>query len=116
MLVFFFRFRDSLEGDVIVVRAIQSDHKVSSYRLVKPSKYSRSKRPSHFDRRTSKMERLEKEGAGRKESQRDTGNEKSFMPSLIKISKPSCVSVGATLECSSGPRAQPLASPFIPLE
>ncbi|XP_016055705.1 PREDICTED: cilia- and flagella-associated protein 44 [Miniopterus natalensis] len=67
------RFRDSLEGDVIVVRAIQSDHKVSSYRLVKPSKYSKSKRPSHFDRRASKMERFEKEGAGRKESQRDTG-------------------------------------------
>lgn len=67
------RFRDSLESDMVVVHAIQSDHKVSSYRLVKPSKYSRSKRASQSERRTSKFERFEKEGAGRKDSQRDTG-------------------------------------------
>ncbi|XP_019303927.2 cilia- and flagella-associated protein 44 isoform X1 [Panthera pardus] len=67
------RFRDSLESDTIVVHAIQSDHKISSYRLVKPSKYSKSKRPSQSERRTSKLERFEKEGAGRKDSQKDTG-------------------------------------------
>ncbi|XP_045758828.1 cilia- and flagella-associated protein 44 [Mirounga angustirostris] len=67
------RFRESLESDTIVVHAIQSDHKISSYRLVKPSKYSKSKRTSLSDRRTSKLERLEKEGAGRKDSQKDTG-------------------------------------------
>ncbi|XP_057162733.1 cilia- and flagella-associated protein 44 isoform X3 [Ursus arctos] len=66
------RFRESLESDTIVVHAIQSDHKISSYRLVKPSKYSKSKRTSLSDRRTSKMERFEKEGAGRKDSQKDT--------------------------------------------
>ncbi|XP_059777114.1 cilia- and flagella-associated protein 44 isoform X1 [Balaenoptera ricei] len=67
------RFRDSLESDTIVVHAIQSDHKISSYRLVKPSKYSKSKRPSQSERRVSKFERFEKEGTGRKDSQRDTG-------------------------------------------
>ncbi|XP_045857465.1 cilia- and flagella-associated protein 44 [Meles meles] len=67
------RFRESLESDTIVVHAIRSDHKISSYRLVKPSKYSKFKRTSLSDRRTSKLERLEKEGAGRKDSQRDTG-------------------------------------------
>ncbi|XP_034514468.1 cilia- and flagella-associated protein 44 isoform X4 [Ailuropoda melanoleuca] len=66
------RFRESLESDTIVVHAIQSDHKISSYRLVKPSKYSKSKRTSLSDRRTSKMEKFEKEGAGRKDSQKDT--------------------------------------------
>ncbi|XP_007108020.2 cilia- and flagella-associated protein 44 [Physeter macrocephalus] len=67
------RFRGSLESDTIVVHAIQSDHKISSYRLVKPSKYSKSKRPSQSERRASKFERFEKEGTGRKDSQRDTG-------------------------------------------
>ncbi|XP_007453209.1 PREDICTED: WD repeat-containing protein 52, partial [Lipotes vexillifer] len=67
------RFRDSLESDTIVVHAIQSDHKISSYRLVKPSKYSKSKRPSQSERRASKFERFETEGTGRKDSQRDTG-------------------------------------------
>uniref|UniRef100_A0A8C6F6C3 Cilia- and flagella-associated protein 44 n=1 Tax=Monodon monoceros TaxID=40151 RepID=A0A8C6F6C3_MONMO len=67
------RFRDSLESDTIVVHAIQSEHKISSYRLVKPSKYSKSKRPSQSERRASKFERFETEGTGRKDSQRDTG-------------------------------------------
>ncbi|XP_070322028.1 cilia- and flagella-associated protein 44 isoform X2 [Odocoileus virginianus] len=67
------RFRDSLESDTIVVHAIQSDHKISSYRLVKPSKYSKTKRTSQSERRPSKFERFEKEGTGRKDSQRDTG-------------------------------------------
>uniref|UniRef100_A0A8D2C9B5 Cilia and flagella associated protein 44 n=1 Tax=Sus scrofa TaxID=9823 RepID=A0A8D2C9B5_PIG len=67
------RFRDSLENDTIVVHAIQSDHKISSYRLVKPSKYSKSKRPSQSERRPSKLERFEKDGTGKKHSQRDTG-------------------------------------------
>ncbi|XP_045041713.2 cilia- and flagella-associated protein 44 isoform X2 [Desmodus rotundus] len=67
------RFRDSLESDTIVVHAIQSDHKISSYRLVKPSKYSRFKRASQSERRASKLERFEKEGIGRKDSQKDTG-------------------------------------------
>ncbi|KAM5335444.1 cilia- and flagella-associated protein 44 isoform 2-T2 [Glossophaga mutica] len=67
------RFRDSLESDTIVVHAIQSDHKVSSYRLAKPSKYSKFKRASQSERRASKLERFEKEGIGRKDSQKDTG-------------------------------------------
>ncbi|OWK00547.1 hypothetical protein Celaphus_00019586 [Cervus elaphus hippelaphus] len=67
------RFRDSLESDTIVVHAIQSDHKISSYRLMKPSKYSKTKRASQSERRPSKFERFEKEGTGRKDSQRDTG-------------------------------------------
>ncbi|KAI4579213.1 hypothetical protein MJT46_000581 [Ovis ammon polii x Ovis aries] len=67
------RFRHSLENDIIVVHAIQSDHKISSYRLVKPSKYSKTKRASQSERRPSKFERFEKEGTGRKDSQRDTG-------------------------------------------
>lgn len=81
----FFRFRDSLESDTIVVHAIQSDHKISSYRLVKPSQYSKSKRPSQSDRRPSKLERFEKEGAGRKDSLRDTGslNDKKAFRSLL---------------------------------
>ncbi|KAF6117974.1 cilia and flagella associated protein 44 [Phyllostomus discolor] len=66
------RFRDSLESDTIVVHAIQSDHKISSYRLSKPSKYSKFKRASQSERRASKLERLEKEGIGRKDSQKDT--------------------------------------------
>ncbi|KAK1343893.1 hypothetical protein QTO34_014449 [Cnephaeus nilssonii] len=71
------RFRDSLEGDTIVVHAIQSDHKITSYRLVKPSKYFKSKRPSQSDRRASKLERYEKEGTGRKDSQKETGGDTS---------------------------------------
>ncbi|XP_010628403.1 cilia- and flagella-associated protein 44 isoform X1 [Fukomys damarensis] len=67
------RFRDSLESDIIVVHAIQSDHKISSYRLVKPSKYSKLKQISQSDRRPSKLDRLEKEGPGRRDSLRDTG-------------------------------------------
>jgi hypothetical protein len=73
-LFYFFRFRDPLENDIIVVHAIQSDHKISSYRLVKPSKYSKLKRISLSDRRQSKMERFEKEGSGRKDSQKETGS------------------------------------------
>ncbi|XP_021065572.1 cilia- and flagella-associated protein 44 [Mus pahari] len=67
------RFREPLESDTIVVYATQSDHQIASYRLVKPSKYSKLKRPSQSERRPSKLERFEKEGPGRKESQRDTG-------------------------------------------
>ncbi|XP_064136571.1 cilia- and flagella-associated protein 44 [Loxodonta africana] len=67
------RFRDSLESDAIVVHAIQSSHKITSYRLVKPSKYSMFRGTSQSDRRLSKLERLEKEGVGKKESQKDTG-------------------------------------------
>ncbi|KAK2509204.1 hypothetical protein MC885_003405 [Smutsia gigantea] len=77
------RFRDSLESDTIVVHAIQSDHKISSYRLVKPSKYSKSKRPSQSERRASKLERFEKEGAGRKDSQGDTGGSVSMAEESI---------------------------------
>ncbi|XP_063081042.1 cilia- and flagella-associated protein 44 isoform X3 [Cavia porcellus] len=67
------RFRDSLESDVIVVHAIQSEHKISSYRLVKPSKYSKLKQTSQSDRRLSKVDRLEKEGPVKRDSQKDTG-------------------------------------------
>lgn len=78
-----------------MVHAIQSDHKITSYRLVKPSKYFKSKRPSQSDRRASKLERYEKEGTGRKDSQKETGNlndHKAFQSSL-KISKPNCIFV-----------------------
>lgn len=70
---FFFRFHDPLESDTVVVYAIQSDHQIASYRLVKPSKYSKLKRPSQSERRASKLERFEKEGPTKKESQKDTG-------------------------------------------
>ncbi|XP_006903052.1 PREDICTED: WD repeat-containing protein 52 [Elephantulus edwardii] len=66
------RFRDSLESDAVVVHAIQTSHKIASYRLVKPSKYFKSKRSSQSERRPSKLERLEKEGAGQRDSQKDT--------------------------------------------
>nr|KAF6473603.1 cilia and flagella associated protein 44 [Rousettus aegyptiacus] len=65
------RFRDSLQSDAIVVHAIQSDHKIASYRLMKPSKYSRAKQTSQSERRPSKMERFDKEGVGKQESQKD---------------------------------------------
>ncbi|MBZ3875207.1 Cilia- and flagella-associated protein 44, partial [Sciurus carolinensis] len=67
------RFRDPLENDTIVVYAIQTDHKISSYRLVKPSKYSKYKRTSQSERKPSKLERFEKEGSGKRDSQKDTG-------------------------------------------
>ncbi|XP_074260450.1 cilia- and flagella-associated protein 44 isoform X3 [Saimiri boliviensis] len=67
------RFRDPLESDTIVVHAIQSDHKITSYRLVQPSKYSKFRRASQSERRPSKLDRFEKEGTGRKDSQRDAG-------------------------------------------
>ncbi|XP_008573041.1 PREDICTED: WD repeat-containing protein 52 [Galeopterus variegatus] len=77
------RFRDSLESDTIVVRAIQSDHKISSYRLVKLSKYSSFKRQSQSDRRASKPDRSEKEGAGRSDSQKDIGGSISIQEESI---------------------------------
>nr|XP_051674406.1 cilia- and flagella-associated protein 44 [Oryctolagus cuniculus] len=77
------RFRDALEGDVVVVHAIQSDHKISSYRLVKPSKYSKFKRPSQAERRQSKFERFEKEGLGKKDSRRDTDESVSIIEEAI---------------------------------
>lgn len=88
-LFYFFRFRDSLESDVIVVHAIQSEHKISSYRLVKPSKYSKLKQTSQSDRRLSKVDRLEKEGPVKRDSQKDTGNpnekEEGILSLFIKI-------------------------------
>ncbi|XP_058517882.1 cilia- and flagella-associated protein 44 isoform X3 [Ochotona princeps] len=77
------RFRDTLEGDIVVVHAIKSDHKISSYRLVKPSKYSKSKRPSQSERRPSKFERFEKEGLGKKDSRRETGESISIIEEAI---------------------------------
>ncbi|GAB1300295.1 Cilia- and flagella-associated protein 44 [Apodemus speciosus] len=77
------RFREPLESDTIVVYAIQSDHQIASYRLTKPSKYSKLKRPSQSERRASKMERFEKEGPGRKESQRDTGGSISLQEESV---------------------------------
>ncbi|KAM5276565.1 cilia- and flagella-associated protein 44 isoform 2-T2 [Hipposideros larvatus] len=67
------RFHDSLQSDAVVVHAIQSEHKISSYRLVKPSKYSRFKRASQSETRGSKLERFDKEGSGIKDGQKDTG-------------------------------------------
>ncbi|XP_053421789.1 cilia- and flagella-associated protein 44 [Nycticebus coucang] len=77
------RFRDPLESDSIVVHAIQSDHKIFSYRLVQPSKYSRLKRASQTERRPSKLERFDKEGPGRKDSQKDTGGSVSIQEDSI---------------------------------
>lgn len=70
------KFHDSLESDTVVVHAIQSDHKIPSYKVVKPSKYSKSKWASQSERRTSNLERTEKEEAGRKDSKKDTGRKK----------------------------------------
>nr|XP_045003959.1 cilia- and flagella-associated protein 44 [Jaculus jaculus] len=67
------RFRDPLDSDTVVVYAIQTDHHISSYRLVRPSKYSKFKRQSQAERRMSKMERFDKEGLGRKDSQKELG-------------------------------------------
>lgn len=97
----FFRFHDSLQSDAIVVHAIQSEHKISSYRLVKPSKYSRYKRASQSETKTSKLDRFDKEGPGIKDSQKDIGNlsdKKAFISSFVKISKLNCLLVGRTLE------------------
>ncbi|XP_031219824.1 cilia- and flagella-associated protein 44 isoform X1 [Mastomys coucha] len=77
------RFREPLESDTIVVYAIQSDHQIASYRLVKPSKYSKLKRPSQSERRPSKLERFEKEGPSKKESQRDTGGSISLQEESV---------------------------------
>lgn len=99
--IFFSRFRDSLQSDAIVVHAIQSDHKIASYRLMKPSKYSRAKQTSQSERRPSKMERFDKEGVGKQESQKDKGNlndKKSFISSFIKILKLNCLFVGRIFE------------------
>lgn len=88
--LFFFRFHDPLESDTVVVYAIQSEHQIASYRLVKPSKYSKLKRPSQSERRMSKMERFEKEGPGRKESIKETGErpaDKRLYIHIAKISK-----------------------------
>lgn len=70
------KFHDSLESDTVVVHAIQSDHKIPSYKVVKPSKYSKSKWASQSGRRTSNLERTEKEEAGRKDSKKDIGRKK----------------------------------------
>lgn len=77
------RFHDPLESDTVVVYAIQSEHQIASYRLVKPSKYSKLKRPSQSERRMSKMERFEKEGPGRKESIKETGGSVSLQEESI---------------------------------
>ncbi|XP_048201777.1 cilia- and flagella-associated protein 44 [Perognathus longimembris pacificus] len=81
------RFRDPLENDTIVVHAIQSDHKITSYRLVKPSKYYKLKRSSLAERRQSKFERFEKEGAGKKDSQKDAGGSISIQEEESLIEK-----------------------------
>ncbi|XP_052596738.1 cilia- and flagella-associated protein 44 isoform X3 [Peromyscus californicus insignis] len=77
------RFHDPLESDTVVVYAIQSEHQIASYRLVKPSKYSKFKRPSQSERRPSKLERFEKEGPGRKESIKETGGSVSLQEESI---------------------------------
>ncbi|XP_051841259.1 cilia- and flagella-associated protein 44 isoform X1 [Antechinus flavipes] len=67
------RFRDVLEFDTVIVHAIQTEHKISTYRLLKLSgKYTRARQMSQADRRISKFERKEKEVSLKKESQKDT--------------------------------------------
>ncbi|XP_074157296.1 LOW QUALITY PROTEIN: cilia- and flagella-associated protein 44 [Sminthopsis crassicaudata] len=67
------RFRDSLEFDTVIVHAIQTEHKISTYRLLKLSgKYTRVRQMSQTDRRVSKFEWKEKEVGLKKESQKDT--------------------------------------------
>ncbi|XP_039698932.1 cilia- and flagella-associated protein 44 isoform X3 [Pteropus medius] len=81
------RFRDSLQSDAIVVHAIQSDHKIASYRLMKPSKYFRAKQASQSERRPSKMERFDKEGVGKQESQKDKGGTVGMPEEIIEKGK-----------------------------
>ncbi|XP_074070622.1 cilia- and flagella-associated protein 44 [Macrotis lagotis] len=67
------RFRDSLEFDTVIVHAIQTEHKISTYRLLKLSgKYTRVKRPSQTERRSSKFDWKDKESSTKKENQRET--------------------------------------------
>ncbi|XP_068925975.1 cilia- and flagella-associated protein 44 [Petaurus breviceps papuanus] len=79
------RFRDSLEFDTIIVHAIQTEHKISTYRLLKLSgKYTKAKRLSQTERRASKFDWKEKEVTVKRESQKDsvplvTGPEEVFM-------------------------------------
>ncbi|KAM4888299.1 cilia- and flagella-associated protein 44 isoform 3-T3 [Thomomys bottae] len=77
------RFRDPLENDTVIVHAIKSDHTITSYRLVKPSKYFKLKRSSLAERRQSKFERFEKEGPGKKDSQKDTAGSISIQEESI---------------------------------
>ncbi|XP_038610697.1 cilia- and flagella-associated protein 44 isoform X3 [Tachyglossus aculeatus] len=68
------RFRDGLEFDTVVVHAILSSHKISTYKLLKPSgQYCQAKRTGISERRQSKCEWKEKEGLGRRDSQKDPG-------------------------------------------
>nr|XP_020862787.1 cilia- and flagella-associated protein 44 isoform X2 [Phascolarctos cinereus] len=80
------RFRDSLEFDTVIVHAIQTEHKISTYRLLKLSgKYTKARRLSQTERRTSKFDWKEKEVvSAKKESQKDaapvaTGSDDIFI-------------------------------------
>ncbi|XP_036602238.1 cilia- and flagella-associated protein 44 [Trichosurus vulpecula] len=68
------RFRDSLEFDTVIVHAIQTEHKISTYRLLKLSgKYNKARRLSQTERRASKFDWKEKEVVLiKRESQKDT--------------------------------------------
>ncbi|XP_034645238.1 cilia- and flagella-associated protein 44 [Trachemys scripta elegans] len=65
------RFRDTLEFDTVVVRAIGSNHQISTYRLLAISEryYKARKQSQTGKRRTSK---LGKEAEQRRESQKET--------------------------------------------
>ncbi|XP_072470087.1 cilia- and flagella-associated protein 44 [Notamacropus eugenii] len=66
------RFRDSLEFDTVIVHAIQTEHKISTYRLLKLSgKYTKAKRLSQTERRASKFDWKEKEVPLKKDNQKD---------------------------------------------
>ncbi|XP_044522710.1 cilia- and flagella-associated protein 44 [Gracilinanus agilis] len=66
------RFRDSLEFDTVIIHAIQTEHKISTYRLLKLStKIGKAKRTSQTERRMSKFDWKEKEIPTKKESQKD---------------------------------------------
>ncbi|XP_028931006.1 cilia- and flagella-associated protein 44 isoform X2 [Ornithorhynchus anatinus] len=68
------RFRDGLEFDTVIVHAILSSHKISTYKLLRPSgQYYPPKRTRISERRQSKCEWKEKEGSGRRDSQKDSG-------------------------------------------
>ncbi|XP_062982990.1 cilia- and flagella-associated protein 44 [Elgaria multicarinata webbii] len=67
------RFRGNLEYDTIVVCAMRSNHRISTYRLLSISEsfYKQGKQSQGGKRRMSKFEWKGKEGELRKESQRD---------------------------------------------
>uniref|UniRef100_A0A8D2LTQ5 Cilia- and flagella-associated protein 44 n=1 Tax=Varanus komodoensis TaxID=61221 RepID=A0A8D2LTQ5_VARKO len=77
------RFRGNLEYDTIVVCAMKSNHRISTYRLlaISESLYKLKRQSQAGQRRTSKYERKGKEGELKRESQRDLNTERVWKKS-----------------------------------